>query len=46
MVDAVTDEGSGDPALRKACTDMLGAGRALLARAQAAGAVRGGRDLG
>jgi len=40
MLDAVTDEGAGDPALRAICADMMDAGRGLLARAQAAGAVR------
>ncbi len=40
MLEAVTDEGAGDSALRAACADMMDAGRALLARAQADNAVR------
>jgi AcrR family transcriptional regulator len=40
MLKAVTDEEAGDPALRATCADMMDAGRGLLARAQAAGAVR------
>jgi AcrR family transcriptional regulator len=40
MVQAVAVERDGDPVLRAACTDILDAGCGLLARAQAAGAVR------
>jgi AcrR family transcriptional regulator len=40
MLDAVSDEATGDPALRAACAGMMDAGRDLLAAAQAVGAVR------
>jgi AcrR family transcriptional regulator len=40
MLEAVTGEQAGDSALRATCADMMDAGRSLLARAQAAGAVR------
>jgi AcrR family transcriptional regulator len=40
MLEAVTGEQAGDSALRATCADMMDAGRRLLARAQAAGAVR------
>jgi AcrR family transcriptional regulator len=40
MLEAVTDEDTGDPALRLACAGMMDAGRDLLAAAQRAGAVR------
>jgi AcrR family transcriptional regulator len=40
MLDAVTGDGTDDEPLRQACDGMMDAGRALLARAQAEGAVR------
>jgi AcrR family transcriptional regulator len=40
MLEAVTDEESGDAALRQACEGMMESGRELLAAAQAAGTVR------
>jgi AcrR family transcriptional regulator len=40
MLEAVTGEQARDSALRATCADMMDAGRRLLARAQAAGAVR------
>jgi AcrR family transcriptional regulator len=40
MLDAVTGDAAGDEPLRAACEGMMDAGRDLLAKAQAAGAVR------
>jgi AcrR family transcriptional regulator len=40
MLDAVTGDGGGDEPLRAACDAMMDAGRGLLDRAQAEGAVR------
>ena len=40
MLEAVSDEEAGDPALRLACEGMMDSGRDLLAAAQADGAVR------